>query len=134
MGGGQRWNRPKIVKIKKLVAQELFILQLHIIHELGSCSMWGARGFFRRQLRHRVACLIFGPGPAEGQAHKGFGGSYYTYPLSERPRKVSPCGARTYPAVIIEPWFGTWAGSLRLRIGVQDAAHTIPHTDLAEVS
>ena len=51
-----------------------------------------------------VACLIFGP---EGQAHKGFGGSY---PLSERPRKVSPCEARTYPAVIIEPWFGTRAG------------------------
>ena len=75
-----------------------------------------------------VACWIFGP---EGQAHKGFGGSY---PLSERPRKVSPCEARTYPAVIIEPWFGTWAGSLRLRIGVQDAAHTISHTDLAEVS
>ena len=51
-----------------------------------------------------VACLIFSPG---GQAHKGFGGSY---PLSERPRKVSPCEARTYPAVIIEPGFGTRAG------------------------
>ena len=51
-----------------------------------------------------VACLIFSP---EGQAHKGFGGSY---PLSERPRKVSPCEARTYPAVIIEPGFGTRAG------------------------
>ena len=75
-----------------------------------------------------VACLISSP---ERQAHEGSGGSY---PLSERPRKVSPCEARTYPAVIIEPWFGTWAGSLRLRIGVQDAAHTISHTDLAEVS
>jgi hypothetical protein len=51
-----------------------------------------------------VACLIFSP---EEQAHEGFGGSY---PLSERPRKVSPFEARTYPAVIIEPGFGTRAG------------------------
>ena len=46
MGGGQRWNRPKIVKIKKLVTQELFILQLHIIHENWVPVVCGGRAGF----------------------------------------------------------------------------------------
>ena len=46
MGGGQRWNRPKIVKMKKLVAQKLFILQLHIIHENWVPVVCGGRAGF----------------------------------------------------------------------------------------
>jgi hypothetical protein len=49
---------PKIVKIIKLVAQELFILQLHIIHEnwVPTVVCGGRAGFLdgRRQLRHRA--------------------------------------------------------------------------------
>ena len=46
MGGGQRWNRPKIVKIIKLVTQKLFILQLHIIHENWVPVVCGGRAGF----------------------------------------------------------------------------------------
>ena len=102
-------SSPESVNVAEIVSFSAAVTKssASMLVNMSAGALGGAPPAAQGQERHGlllVACLIFSPG---GQAHKGFGGSY---PLSERPRKVSPCEARTYPAVIIEPGFGTRAG------------------------